>query len=181
MKNIRNLEELKLELCKMADICGGKTVVYYTEDVLFNMESPTNPKPIYLSYKPIYSSDRSAFINSNSCHDTKYPGVITRIMRSLATEDKKKTFNIAYIEKSEVENPITINLLLNQLTMVDNPEDYEAYIVNGENKLCDLYCGLWYCGDSWTCFLIATDNLVGPDFDYKDSDGYSKTEEMEDE
>ena len=181
MKNIRNLEELKLELCKMADIAGGNTVVYYTDEVLFNMESPTDPKPIYLSYKPIYSSDRNAFIDSNNYRDKKYPGVITKIFRSLATEDKKKTFNIGYIGKSEVENPITINLLLNQLTMVDNPKDYETCISNSESKLCDLYCGLWFCGDSWTCFLIATDNLVSPNFDYKDSEGYSKTEEMEDE
>ena len=177
MKNIRNLEELKLELCKMADICGGTTVVVYTEEVLFNMESPTEPKPIYMKHN-INNLSR----NGNRLSNMKYPGIITKSMKSLSTADHKKTFDIAYIEPDEIDKPMTINHLLTQLAIVDNPSEYETYIVNEDNKPCDLYCSLWFCDNSWTCFLIATDKIIdSDDFDYKDSDSYSKTEEMEDE
>lgn len=175
MKIIRNLQELEFELCRMADIADGNTVVVYSEEVLFNMEFPTEPKPIY-----IYLKYDNLSGNGNRLSN-KYPGIITKSMNSLSTDDHKNTFDIAYIEPDEMEHPMSINCLLNQIAKVDNPKDYETHIVNSNNKPCDLYCALWFCDDTWTCFLIATDKVDNPSFDYKDSGNYSKTEEMEDE
>lgn len=209
MKIIRNLHELKVELCRMIHIADGNTAVIYTEEVLFNMESPTEPAPIYLSCKPTNSGCSSAFYpwgggnggegcvplnaNQNNSKDIKYPGIIIKSTNSLNDNDhEEKTFDIDYIEPDKMDHPMTIKCLLNQIATVDHPEDYETRIVNSNNKPCDLYCALWFCDNTWTCFLIATDKLADPDFDYKahyyppkiegvEDDYYSKTEEMEDE
>lgn len=174
MKNIKNLEELKLELCKMADVCECNPIVVYTEEVLFNMESPVEPNPLYMKHALNEFSRKGSLLSS-----AKYPGIITKSMSSLSTKDYKKTFDIAYIEPDELKYPMTINCLLNQLNMVDGCEEYETFIVNEDNKRCDLYCALWFCGDQWTCFLIATDKT---EFDeYSNPNEYSKTKEMEDE
>lgn len=194
MKIIRNLHELKFELCRMIHIADGNTVVIYTEEVLFNMESPTEPAPIYLSCKPTNSGYSSAFYpwgggnggcglsndDQNNSKDIKYPGIIIKSANSLNDDDREeKTFDIAYIEPDKMDHPMTIKCLLNQIATVDHPEDYETRIVNSNNKPCDLYCALWFCGGQWTCFLIATDKT---EFDeYSNPNEYSKTEEMEDE